>query len=89
MANKRSLKRCIKLISEELFAEAVAAALYGNEPNTENTKALLSSIVRLQDDYLSRVSHPEPGMAATKYFKNLREKFSAEVGEIVDQINNL
>lgn len=89
MANKRTLKRCIKLISEELFTEAVAAALYGNEPNKDNTEALLFSIIRIQNDYISRVSHPEPGITARMYYKNLREKFNAEVGDIVDQINNL
>jgi len=89
MANKRTLKRCIKLISEELFTEAVAAALYGNEPNKDNTEALLFSIIRIQNDYISRVSHPEPGITARMYYKNLREKFNAEVGDIDDQINNL
>lgn len=89
MANKRTLKRCIKLVSEELFTEAVAATLYGNDPSKENTEALLFSIIRIQNDYISRVSHPEPGIAASLYYKDLREKFNAEVGDIVDQINNL
>ena len=89
MANKRTLKSCIKLITEELFAEAVAAALYGNEPNQDNTEALLFSIIKTQNDYISRISHPEPGIAANVYYKDLREKFYAEVGDIVDQINNL
>lgn len=89
MANKRSLKHAINLISEELFAEAVAASLYGNELNNDNADAVLSSIIRLQTDYISRISHVEPGMKAKLYFKNLREKFSAEAEEIVDQINNL
>lgn len=89
MANKRSLKRAINLICEELFAEAVAASLYGNEPHKENADAVLFSIIRLQSDYLSRVSHAEPGLKAKVYFKDLREKFSAGADEIVDQINNL
>ena len=89
MANKRTLKRCIKLISEELFTEAVAATLYGNEPNEDNTDALLCSIIRIQNNYISRISHPEPGITARVYYNDLREKFNAEVGDIVDQINNL
>lgn len=89
MANKRTLKRVINLISEELLAEAVAASLYGNQQEKGNNDALLFSIVKLQRNFLCRVSHPEPGMPAKAYFKDLREKFSAEVNEIVDQINNL
>ena len=89
MANKRSLKHAINLICEELFAEAVAASLYGNEQVNENADALLFSIIRLQSNYINRISHVEPGMKAKQYFKDLRDKFSAEAGEIIDQINNL
>ncbi|MBQ3631247.1 MAG: hypothetical protein II949_08410 [Prevotella sp.] len=89
MANKRTLKQAINLISEELFVECVAASLYGNEKHPENTEALLSSIIKMQADYISRVSHPEPGMKASQYFNNLRESFTKQVSEIVDQINNL
>ena len=50
MANKRSLKHAIKFICEELFAEAVAASLYGNEPQKEKSNAedVLASIIRLR-----------------------------------------
>ena len=89
MANKRTLKRSINLICEELFAECVAASLYGPENNDENFEALLFSIIKMQDNYISRVSHPEPGMNAGKYFKDLREKFNAEVNDVINQINNL
>ena len=86
MMNKRTLKKAINLICEELFAEGVAISLYGPLPQKE-AEALLFSIVKMQDNYLKRVSHPEPGMSAKAYYKDLREKFSAQVSEILDQIN--
>ena len=89
MANKRSLKKAINLICEELFTEGVAASLYGNEVSKENTEALLVAVVKTQRNFISRVSHPEPGIKASAYYKDLREKFAAQVSEIVDQINNL
>jgi hypothetical protein len=89
MANKRTLKRGIKLICGELFAECVAVSLYGPDSNEENYEALLFSIIKLQDNYISRVGHPEPGMPAATYFKDLKEKFNAEVEDLVNQINNL
>ena len=89
MANKRTLKHAINLISDELFAEAVAASLYGNDQHKGNADAVLYSILRLKRNYVTRVSHIEPGMKPRAYFKDLREKFAAEVDEIVDQINNL
>ena len=88
MANKRTLKQTINLVCEELFAEAVAASLYGNEKHAENSDALLFTILKMQREFICRVSHPEPGMKAKTYFRDLREKFTAQVGEIIDQINN-
>lgn len=89
MANKRSLKKAINQICEELFSEAIAASLYGNVGNKENADALLVTIIKTECNYISRVSHPEPGIAAKSYYKDLREKFAAQVSEIADQINNL
>jgi hypothetical protein len=89
MANKRSLKHGINLICEELFTECVAASLYGNDAHKDNIEALIFTIIRMQADFSSRISHPEPGMPQKAYFKNLREKFTSQVSEIVDQINNL
>ena len=43
----------------------------------------------MHNNYIRRVSHVEPGMAARAYFKDLKDKFSKEVNEIVDQLNNL
>lgn len=89
MANKRTLKRTINLICEELFSECIAASLYGAENHEENAEAVLFSIVKLQSETISRVSHPEPGMAPKLYFKDLREKFAARASELADQVNNL
>ena len=89
MANKRTLKHAINGICEELFVECVAASLYGAENHKDNAEALLACILRMQSDFVARVSHPEPGMVPQAYYKDLREKFSAQVGELIDQINNL
>jgi hypothetical protein len=85
MANKRTLKKAINLICEELFAEGVAVALYGPRPQSE-VEAILFSIVKMQNNYITRISHPEPGMIAKTYFKDLWEKFTSEVCEIQDQL---
>lgn len=89
MANKRSLKKAINAISEVIFAECVAASLYGAENHKDNANALLGCIVKTQQHYIRRVSHPEPGMAPRKYYADLRGKFAAQVGEIIDHINTL
>jgi len=89
MAKKRTLKRNINRICNDLFAESVAASLYGPENSIENHEALFFSIVKLHRHYISRVGHVEPGLSAKLYFKDLKEKFNAEVEDIINQINNL
>lgn len=87
MANKRKLKKSINLICEALFADCVAVSLYGPKGNKENMDALLFTIVKMQDHFTKRISHPEPGITAKAYFKDLRDKFSAQVSNILDQID--
>ncbi|MBR1502494.1 MAG: hypothetical protein IJ618_01255 [Prevotella sp.] len=88
MASKKTLKKMINQICEELFAEGVARSLYGHDAQKDNGQAILFSIVKTHNNFISRISHPEPGMTPKVYFKDLREKFSAEAGEILDQINS-
>jgi hypothetical protein len=87
MTNKRTLKRAIHLICEDLFAEAIALSLYGAKAQQQSATDLLYSIAKLEDEYVCRISHPEPGMKPSDYYKDLREKFSAQVNDIIDQMN--
>ncbi len=89
MANKRDLKRTINYITSELFAETVAASLYNGKPTKEDVDGILSSIVMINGDFISRVSHAEPGIAAKVYYKDLIKDFNKQVSEIIDQISNL
>ena len=87
MMNKRSLKKAINAVSDQLFANAVAVSLYGTNRNAENDEALIQSILSMREDFVSRISHPEPGMDVQAYYKDLRDKFTAEAQQIVDQLN--
>ena len=87
MMNKRSLKKAINAVSDQLFANAVAVSLYGNNRNAENDEALINSILTMREDFVSRISHPEPGMKKQAYSKDLRDKFISQAQEIADQIS--
>ena len=89
MSNRKDLKKTINYICSELFAECVAASLYNGKPSEESVNDLLSSILMVREHYVNRVSHPEPGMDAKDYFKDLAENFNKQVSEIIDQIANL
>ena len=88
MASKRTLKRAIHSICEDLFAEAIAVSLYGAKGQQGNAEALLFSILRLEDEFIRRASHIEPGMTAKAYFNSLAEDFKVQVSAVVDQLNS-
>lgn len=89
MTNKRELKKKINDVCSKLFSECIAASLYNGNPDQETVNALLSSILILRNDYVNRISHPEPGMPAKSYFKTLNNDFNKHVNEIIDQIQSL
>ena len=85
--NKRSLKKAINVVSDQLFENAVAVSLYGNNRNAENDQALIESIINMRNDFVSRISHPEPGMKKQEFYKDLRDKFISQAQELADQIS--
>lgn len=89
MANKRDLKKKINYVCGSLFAECVAVSLYTGKPSKDDVDALLASILIVNDDFRRRVSHPEPGMPAKKYFDLIDKDFDKQILEIIDQIGNL
>ncbi len=90
MSNKRILKRKINDICSELFADCIASSLYGDQKRSEQEiKELLTSILRIHSDFISRISHPQPAMSPKKYFKKLIDDFNKQVDEIIDQISSV
>jgi len=89
MTNKRDLKRTFKLVCSELFAECMAASMDDDGKNKENYDAMMSSILTVYNDFVSRISHPEPGMEQRAYYKSLKEDFQKQVSELIDQICNV
>lgn len=88
MTNKRDLKKMINYIYQELMAECMATSLY-KRIDAETVNATLSSIMLTRQDFISRVSHPEPGIKPTVYYKKLQQDYNKAVSEIIDIIAGL
>ncbi len=86
MANKRQLKKTIDLVTGTLLVECVAAMHFDHVCPQEDIDSIMTAALRLQDDMIRRVSHPEPGMPARKFFKNLREELLSTADELAGQI---
>ncbi len=88
MANRRLLKKNINYITGELFADCLAHKCYapGNDP--QKCDELLTRILKLQDEYVSRISHTEPGNVKG-FYKQLRESFDADAQALWEEIKEL
>lgn len=89
MAKRRDLKKAINFLCGELFAECVAVMHYQKPTPQTDIDQVMTSILRLQDDMLNRVSHVEPGMKAREYFRKLRTDMVTRTDEIVEHIKAL
>lgn len=85
--NKRKLKKGINYICTELFAECIALVQYENISN-EAVSNVMESILMMQADIISRISHIEPGNTK-QFFKKLHEDLANKTNEIVDDIQAL
>ena len=88
MPNRKDLKKSINSICSDVFAECVAMSLYSNT-HEENVDAVLSSILAIRADFISRISHPEPGMKKKDYYDHLANAFTEQISEVMDQICNM
>ncbi len=86
MANKRQLKKTINMMAGDLLVECVVTKHINQEARQEDIDNVMVSVLRMQDDFICRVSHPEPGIPAGKYFKILREELAKCADEIVNQL---
>lgn len=88
MASRKALKKNVNYITGELFSECIINNLY--IPGTDKQKAdeLMSKILKMQDEFVSRISHTEPGNVKG-YYKKFRSDFNARVDEIIDEMGKL
>lgn len=85
MASRKNLKKVIGYISSELLSQAVYVAM-NSDRDVAEWNALFEKILLLNNDYVARVSHKQPGMKASEYFNALCKSFDKEAKEIVAEI---
>lgn len=88
MASRRKLKKNVNYITGELFSECLVNSMF--VPGTDKVKAdeLMGKILLMQNDFVSRISHTEPGNVKG-FYKKFREDFNTQVNTIIDEIGKL
>ena len=88
MAKRKTLKKNINYICSELFAECVALTHYKVDIKQEDVDNVMVRILLMHDEFVSRISHTEPGNVKG-FYKKLRMDFNAQVSEIISTISQL
>lgn len=88
MAKRRILKKNINYICSELFAECVALMSYKLDINQADVDNIMKRILLMQDEFISRISHTEPGNTK-KFYAQLHKDFNAQVEDISNILTQL
>lgn len=88
MASRKTLKKNVNYIAGELFAECLVNSLYVPGTDKQKADALMGEILKMQDEFVSRISHTEPGNVKG-FYKKFRSDFNAKVDEIMDAMGKL
>ena len=88
LASRRELKKNVNYIAGELFTECLINSMF--IPGTDKDKAdeLMSEVLKMQDEFVTRISHTEPGNVKV-FYKKFRADFNAKVNEIIEAIGKL
>lgn len=87
MANKRELKKSINYIAGELFLECLVIRTFKKAEDTK-TDEILADILNLQNEFLARTNHPQPGCVKA-YYRKLHSDFAEAVDAIINKIQTL
>ena len=85
---RKDLKKHTNYLCGELLAECMAAAGYTRKDNKQDVENVMLGIAKMQNDWICRLSHVEPG-SKKLFFKKLKEDMQKRTDEIIDQIQNL
>ena len=88
MANRKDLKKAINYIAGELITECIICSLNLSEEGKQKADKVMTDILNMQNEFISRISHTEPGNVKG-FYKKLREDFSTQVDGIVTAIGQL
>lgn len=88
MAKRRTLKKNVNYIASELFMECLVNSLYVPGTDKEKADVLMGKILDMQNEFLARISHTEPGNVKG-FYKKFYQDFNAKVNEIIEDMSNL
>ncbi len=88
MANRKNLKKNINNICGELFAECVVVSNFVPNVDVDKAAGIMTDILGLQNEFVSRISHTESGNEKL-FYKKLHKELNEKVQEIITKLQSL
>lgn len=88
MASRRKLKKNVNVIIAELLTHCLVQEALNPQIDREKLDEVFRDLFTINSEYISRISHTEPGNAK-KYYRDFRDKFSNDISEVMSKMANL
>lgn len=86
MASRKQLKKSVKSITGDLFADCVALGMC-QQGNKDLLNDLMSEVIALNYEYVARISHTEKG-SVKRFYKSFKKEFTEKVNDLSNRIIN-
>ena len=88
MASRRDLKRDISYVIGDIFTECLIYKELVPGTNKDEAEKLIVDLLRIDNEFITRISHTEPGNAK-KYYSQLVKDFQKSISEVIDKLTKL
>jgi len=88
MASRRDLKRDISYVIGDIFTECLIYKELVPGTDKEAAEKLIVDLLRIDNEFITRISHTEPGKAK-EYYRALIKDFQKEISEVIDKLTKL
>jgi len=88
MASRRGLKRDISYVIGDIFTECLIYKELVPGTNQKEAEKLIVDLLRIDNEFITRISHTEPGNAK-EYYRALVKDFQTEIGKVIDKLTKL
>lgn len=88
MASRRDLKRDISYVIGDIFTECLIYKELVPGTNQKEAEKLIVDLLRIDNEFITRISHTEPGNAK-QYYHTLVKDFQKEISKVIDKLTKL
>ena len=88
MASRRDLKGDISYVIGDIFTECLIYKELVPGTDKEAAEKLIVDLLRIDNEFITRISHTEPGKAK-EYYRALIKDFQKEISEVIDKLTKL